>query len=472
MGQVTRDNKDALNITLNVKIESADYLDKFKTEMEKHRSKSHMKGFRKGKTPIGLIKKMYGKAVMADAVNDAIQRTLFNFLETENIKYLGQPLPAEGEQIEEFDYNNPKDYELKFEVGLQPEYTIIGADSSNTYTKLKIQIPESEIDTEMENLRKRAGQNQPVEEPIMAKDLVKIQAEELEDGKSKDNGWASTFSILVDEHLNPSFSDDLIGKKKGDALTFKVSEIEKDRDEAYVRKYILNVEEADKDTVIGDHFMGEVIEVGRISPAELNQEFFDKVFGEGKVSSEQEARAEMKNRLSEYYDNSSDQLLYRDVQKNIMDSTPMDMPAAFLERWLAVANEKTAEEAKNEYKTFAKGLSWTLIRRDLVEKFELKVAEEELLEGFKARVRQYFGGYGDELVILNTANRLMEDQKQVESMYQELVTNKLFKRLGEEVTLKEEQISKEDFEKKIKAAQESDNADLAPTSEEVVEEVE
>jgi len=373
--------------------------------------------------------------------------------------------------IEEFDFNNLGSYSLKFDLGLVPDYTITGADSSASYTKLKVEIPESDIDQELEAARKRAGKNEPVEDAIEAKDMVKIEANEMEGDAAKEDGWATTFSVLMDDHLNPTFSEKIKGKKTGDELTFKVSEIEKDRDEAHVRKYFLNVTEADEDTVIGDDFKGKIIEVSRIALADLDQEFFDKAFGEGKVSSEEEARKELKEHISKYYVNSAEQLLYRDIQKGIMDATPFDMPNAFLERWLTVANEKTPEEAKKEYKTFAKGLSWTLIRRDLVEKYKLEVNEEELLEGFKARVRQYFGGYGDELVILNTANRLMEDRNQAESMYQELATAKMFKKLAEEVSVKEESISKEDFEKKIKEIQAEDNAAIEPTAEEVAEEV-
>ncbi|NNE29300.1 MAG: hypothetical protein HKN16_06670 [Saprospiraceae bacterium] len=471
MGQVLREEIDALNINLTVNIDKEDYEKKFKEEMDKYRRKSHMKGFRKGKTPIGLIRKMYGKAVMADVINETIQRTLFNYLEEEKIKYLGQPIPAEGEIIEEFDLINLKPYSLKFDLGLVPDYTIAGASTTDTYSKIVVQIPEEDVTEELESVQKRAGKNEPVEEPIIAKDLVKIEAEEMDGNAKKESGWATTMTIMADDNLDADFSKELMGKKTGDELNFQVSKIEKDRTEEYIRKYLLQVDDADTETVIGDDFQGKIIEVSRITPATLDQEFFDKVFGEGKVSSEEEAKKEIRDRISAYYDTSAEQLLYRDIQKGVMDATPMEMPHAFLERWLAVANDKTKEEAKKEYKTFAKGLRWTLIRRDLLDKFELEISEEELLEGFKKRVREYFGGYGDELVILNTANRLLEDQKQVENMYQELATEKLFKKLTSEVTLAEQKVTKSEFEEAVKAAQEADNSDIASESPEVAEEV-
>lgn len=472
MAQVIREDIDDLNISLNVSIGPDDYKRKFTEEMDKYRRKSHMKGFRKGKTPLALIKKMYGKAVLADVINETIQRKLFAYMDEEKIKYLGQPLPADGEIIEDFDFNNLGEYKLKFDLGLSPEYTIKGIDSSDIYEKIKVEIPKEDVDKDMEAMQKRAGKNEPVEAPIELKDLIKIEAEELEDGKVKENGWATTFTIFVDENLNPEFSKDLLGKKNGDVLEFQISQIEKDRSEEYVRKYLLQVPDADADTVIGDDFTGKIIEVGRVQPAEMNQEFFDKVFGEGNVSSEEEARNKIKEQIEGYYNSSAEQLLYRDIQKNILDSTEIAMPDKFLERWLAVANDLTPEQAAKDYKSFAKGLRWTLVRRDLMEKFELKVEEEELLDGFKSRVRQYFGGYGDELVILNTANRLMEDKEQTENMYQELATSKLFKKLAETISVNEKSMSKEDFEAKVKEIQAADNADIQASSTEVAEEVE
>lgn len=475
MANVTREDIDDLTLALTISISVDDYKSQFQKEMEKHRSKSHMKGFRKGKTPMGLIRKMYGGAVLADVINDSLQKELFAYLSEEKLNYLGQPIPAEGEKLTDFDPNNLVDYQLKFELGLAPEFEIKGIGSGDIFTKKIVEIPESEIIENLEGIQRRLGEQKEVDDAIQEKDLVKIDAIELENGKSKENGWASSFSVLFDTQLFPTFSDSIQGKKAGDSIVFKVSEIEKDRDEAYVRKYFLNVQEADENTPIGDDFMGTITAVSRIETAEMNQEFFDKAFGEGKVSSEAEAKENIKSQIGNHYAASSDQLVYRDLQKSILDNTEFALPEAFLKRWLSMTEEKTNEQLEADFPTFSKGLKWTLIRQKLIDSHKLEVEEEEMLEGFKGRIRSYFGGYGDELVILNTANRLMQDKKQVDQMYQELITDKLFKAIAGDVSLTEQMVTKEAFEAIIKEIQAEDNAAAGENNaeeEEIAEEVE
>ena len=476
MATVVREDIDELTLALNINISQDDYAPKFKQEMENHRKKSHMKGFRKGKTPMALIRKMYGRAVMADVVNEAFQKELFAYLENEKLEYLGQPIPAEGEVLSDFDPNNLKDYSLKFELGLAPDFEIKGIGNSDVFNKMVIEVPNEDVEEEFLGIRKRLGVNNEVDDSVQEKDMVKIDAEELEEGKKKEGGWATSFSVLFDEQLNPSFYELIKGKKKGTKIKFKVSEIEKDRDADYVRKYFLNVEEADKDTAIGDDFEGTITAVERVTPAEVNQEFLDKAFGEGKVENEAGAKENLRGQIEGYFAKPSEQLLQRDIQKAIIEQTEIALPEAFLKRWLKMTEEKSDEQLNSDFPNFTKGLKWTLIRRKLIESENLEVSEEEMLEGFKDRIRSYFGGYGDELVILNTANRLMEDQKQADQMYQELITEKLFGALSQKVTVAEETVSKDTFNERVQKIQEEDKAAQANVAaaqeEEAVEEIE
>ena len=475
MANVTREDIDDLTLALTISITKEDYQAKFKKEMEKHRQKSHMKGFRKGKTPMGLIRKMYGGAVLADTVNETLQHELFAYLSDEKLNYLGQPIPADGEMLSDFDPNNLVDYNLKFELGLAPEFDIKGISGADIYKRKMVDIPLESVTEDLEGIRRRLGEQAEVDDVIGDKDLVKIQADELENGAKKENGWATSFQVLFDTQLSPVFSELIKGKKKDDEIQFKVSEVEKDRDEAYVRKYFLNVEDADADTIIGDDFTGKIISVSRIQPAEMNQEFFDKAFGDGKVSNETGAREEIKRQIEDYYKGSSDQMVYRDIQKMMLDNTTIALPEAFLKRWLKMTEEKTDEQLASDFPTFANGLKWTLIRQKLIETHNLEVPEEEILEGFKTRIRSYFGGYGDELVVLNTANRLLQDKKQVDQMYQEMITEKLFKALAEEVTIEDEKLTKEAFEAHVKAIQAEDSPEVSQNDseeEEIVEEIE
>lgn len=453
MAKVVKEEIGELNIVLDINLTKEDYEPKFKSELNKYRKKAHIKGFRKGKTPLGFIKKMYGTAVLAEVINEQIQNALNGHIEEEKLNVLGQPIPVDDQEELDFDPSNLKDFNFKFELGLAPEFELAGLDSGTSFNRHAVEIEDTMIDEDLENARKRGGEQTPVEGAIEENDMVSFNAEELDGDQPKENGWATTFSVLVNQLSSEDFKKELMSKKTGDKVKFNINELEADKDEEYIRKYFLNVSEEDEDVEIGAEFEAEIGEVKRVMPAELNQEFFDKAFGEGKVSSEEEARAKIGEEIQKYFDRQAESLLFRDFREKLMEVNDVKLPDQFLRRWLKMSNENvTDEDIEKEYDVFAENLKWSLIRGKATQKFELEVTDEEIVEGFKDRVRSYFGGYGDELIILNTANRLMEDRKQVDQMYQELISDKLFHAVKEVVTIEDQKISSKDFEEEIKKA--------------------
>ncbi len=459
MTKVVREDIDNLNAVLRVNLTKGDYDAKLKSELNKYRKKAHMKGFRKGKTPMGLVKKMYGNAVLVEVINEMLQSSLSSYMSEENLNILGQPIPSASQEEMNFDINDLQDYHFAFDLGLAPEFEVQGLSADNSFERYAVAIDEAMIDDDLMGVRKRIGERTQVEDDIEERDMVSLNAEELDGDQLKENGWATTFSILVDNLANDDFKEDIKKKKKGDKIRFNIYELEKDRDAAYVEKYLLNIGENDDASGIGAHFEAEIGEITRVVPATLDQAFFDKAFGEGIVKSEEEARTKIESEIQKYYDRQSESLLFRDFQNNLIEQNPLTLPDQFLKRWLKESNENVdAETIEKEYDSFAENLKWSLVRAKTVKKFDLKVGEEELFEGFKDRVRQYFGGYGDELVILNTANRLMEDEKQVDQMYQELISDRLFNAIREVVTINDKAIGSKEFDEVIKKAREEAEA--------------
>ena len=276
-------------------------------------------------------------------------------------------------------------------------------------------------------LSRRFGERESIDTDIEENDVITFNAEELDGDSLKENGWATTFDILVERIGKEDLKKEVTSKKKGDKIRFNINDVEKDSSPQHVRKYLLNVTEGDEDVEIGEMFEATIEDVKRIAPAELNQELFDKVFGEGNVNSEEEVRTKIEEDITRYYDNQAESLLFRDLQDYMLEQNDLELPDAFLKRWLVASDEKNTKElVEQEYDKFARNLQWSMIKGKLASKFELEVAEEEIVEGFKDRVRGYFQGQGNELIVLNTANRLMEDQKQVNQMYEELMSEKLF----------------------------------------------
>ncbi len=469
MSNVVKTDSDQLNSVLTVTFTPEDYQPKLKSQLEKYRKNAHMKGFRKGKTPMGFIKKMHGRAILADVINESLQSEVNKYLKESEIEILGQPLPREDSPEFDFDINNLGDFVFKFDLGLAPTFEVVGLDADNTFERLTVNVSDDKIGEELESLRKRAGERQDMEGEIVPNDMITIQAEEQEDGKAKKDGWATTFNVLVDT-LEEDIRTDLLTKKTGDSFKFNIYKLEKDRTEEYVKKYLLSVGENDTDTVIGEEFEGKITNIGRVMPAELDQAFFDKVFGEGNVKSEEEAKAKMEEEVAKQYTRSAESLLFKDFQEDLLAKNPLELPEAFLKRWLKFNNEEATDEMiEKDFSVFAENLKWSLIRSKAVRKFDISISEDEIVEAFKDRIRSYFGGYGDELVILNTANRLMQDQKQVDQVYQELIADRLFESIKENVTLKDKKVSIEELEEKIKVAREEAEAAQKPANEEIEE---
>jgi trigger factor len=455
MSKVVREDVGSLSAVLTLTVTKADYEPKLDLELNKHRKKAQLKGFRKGKTPMGFIKKMYGRAILADAINELIQKELTNYISEQKIQILGQPLPSEDQEEFDFNINELRDYTFKFDIGLAPEFEVEGLSDESVFERYAVEVNDTLIEKDIEAAQKRFGTRSSVDEKIEENDVVTLNAEELDGDKPKEKGWATTFDILVSQIEDEAVKKALIGKKKGIKVRFNIFKLEKHGTEESTRKYLLNVGENDAEVQIGENFEAVVEEIKRVEPAELNQEFFDKYMGEGVAKNIEEVKSKIEADILKYYDRQSESLLFRDFQDFMLEKNKLELPDTFLKKWLIASSEQnSADIVEKEYDNFAKNLQWSLIKGKIAKKFDLKVEEEEVFEGFKARVRNYFQGYGDELVILNTANRLMQDEKQVDQLYQELMSDKLFEAVRDVVTVKDKKISSDDFDEVIKKARE------------------
>lgn len=453
MSKVVREDVGNLSAVLTLTVTREDYEPKLDIELNKHRKKAQLKGFRKGKTPMGFIKKMYGRAILADVINEMIQKELTRYLAEEKIQILGQPLPSEEQEEFDFNINELIDYRFKFEIGLAPEFEVEGLTDESVFERYAVEIKEALIEKDIEAARKRFGNRNSVEDKIEENDVLTFNAEELDGDLVKENGWATSFDLLVSQIEDEAIKKQLLGNKLGAKVRFNIYKLEKNSTKESVRKYLLNLGESDADVEIGENFEAVIQEIKRIEPAELDQEFFDKYLGEGVVTNIDDLKAKVEADIVKYYDRQSESLLFRDFQDFLLEKNQLQLPDEFLKKWLVASSEQnTAELVEREYGNFAQNLKWSLIKGKIAKKFDIKVDDDEVFEGFKQRVRNYFQGYGDELVVLNTANRLMENEKQVDQMFQELMSDKLFEVIRGIVTIKDKKINSEDFDKVIQQA--------------------
>jgi trigger factor len=196
-----------------------------------------------------------------------------------------------------------------------------------------------------------------------------------------------------------------------------------------------------------------------MKPADMDQAFFDGYFGPDKVKSEDEARTMIKEEIGKYYATQADSYMYRDIMEGLIEHNKMDLPEPFLKRWLKATNEKlTEEELEKEFPDFVKNLKWTLIRGEIAKTEEIEVKPEEIQQNIATQVRQYFGQYGmGEEYINSTVQRMMQDRNQINKVYEELLSEKVFKVVGDRVNKKVDKISLDDFKDKVKVMNEKLN---------------
>lgn len=455
MPKVVREDIDALNAVLTVTIEREDYEQDFKNELIKLKDRAAMKGFRKGKTPIGFLKKMYGKGLLSELISDMLQKQLGEVMSDEKITFMGQPIPMEGQKAVKFDYDSTEPYSFQFELGKAPEFELAGLDKNTSYDFFKVAVSDETVMERLEMARKQTGEQAATTEPIAAGDMINFSAVELDGDAPKADGWKTTFSVLFDKLAEGPTKEALLGKQKGHSAKFNIFELEEGASREFVKKYLLNFTQADLDegTETGEMYEGTVESVTRQAPAELTQEFYDKVFGPGEVSDLESAKARIAESLSGAQQGQADSMLYRELRTRLieMNRAAMPLPSEFIKRWLKVSQEKDVDRILNNFDGFSDDMRWSLIKDKLFKQFDIQVEEEEIKEMAYNRVASYFGGYGDSAMLEPVVKRMLEDQETVNGIANEVLGDKLFRKMKESVKLNEVSTSSEDLKAKYDA---------------------
>jgi trigger factor len=469
MAKITREDIDALNLKFTVEIAEADYVSALDKELKKYRQHAQLKGFRKGKTPMSAVRKMFGRQVFSQVINDQLQEAVNEFLSDDTLNYLGQPIPSADTPEIDLDVRTKGDYTFKFDLGLAPDFEVQGLADGHTFEYLKVVPGEDKIAEDLLNLRRRSASPTEVDSEVEESDIITVTGVELVGGLPKVDGITHDFTLFV-RNTQEAVQQELIGKHVGDSVRVNVFELEKNTSEKHVRQYLLGLKEEDEREVSPD-FELTIDKISRVIPREMDQAFFDEAFGEGKVTSEEEARAHIKEEYGSGYAKSADALLFRDMQEYLMEQNQLEFPEAFLKRWLVMSNDKNTEEGvEQEFANFAKGLQWTLIREKLVKHFELEVTPEELRAGFAEQVMGYFVAsrpeWMDDSMIDNMVNRMMQDEKAVRERYDEVLTDKVAEALKEGYTLQEKEVNPDEMQQLIEEARAKFEAESALLDEE------
>ncbi len=423
---------DDLNLEVTISIAAEDYSDNRKKRLNDYRRKAEFKGFRKGMVPMSLVEKMYGQTALVDSVNDVISESLNNFIQENKLRVLGEPLPAENQKEHEWVAGN--EFEFTFDIAENPEvnFELSKEDEVVYYT---ITVTETAKNEMKDNLLRQYGS---LEEGEAAKedDFIIV---DFEQGETKVEG---TYVALrnVAEAARASF----VGVKPGDVLDVNVNEaFENETDRASMLK--VNKDElANLDPM----FKMTVKNVKTFVNAPLTEETFEKIFG---VKTEAEFDEKVEERIRAEYTQEADFRFSKDAKTFLLEKAGITIAEKFLKRWVYVVNEGkfTMEDIEKDWDLFIIDYKWQMVRNYLMDKYNVKIEEADLLASAKGFAAYQFAMYGmnnvPEEQLEAFAKNILSQEEQGRRILDQVENEKTFAAVREVVTLKKKKISVEKF---------------------------
>lgn len=444
---IVRKDLDQSNAILTLQIEKADYAEKVAKSLREYSKKANIPGFRPGKIPAGLVQKMYGKAMVAEEVNKMVSEELYKYINDNKINLLGEPLPNETEQ-QALDFNTQENFEIKFDIGLAPEFDVQLSTKDNI-DFYNIAVSDEMIENQVKSYTSRYGKYIQ-EEVVEANDMLKGELLELADGKVNESGInvtdaVLTPSVIADEAIKAQF----VGATKGTVIIFNPSKAFENEAEI---SSLLKISKDEVKNVDAD-FQFTIQGITRYHESEIDQEFFDKIYEPGTVSSEEEFRAKIKANIEENLISDSDYKFGVDAQKALLEKyNNLVFPDAFLKRWVLATNKNlTKETLEEDFPKMIEDLKWQLIKDKIVKKFEIKVENEDVEEYAKKITKAQFAQYGmvgmDDEMISNYAKEMLKKEETLKGIVDRVIDNKVYNTVKQVVTINTKDVTIEEFNK-------------------------
>lgn len=436
---ITKTNVDELNAVVTVPVSKEDYSGKVQKVLADYRKNASIPGFRKGAVPMSLIQKQYGKAILLEEVNKVLQEKLNNYLVQEKLDILGNPLPKVSG---DFDWDQ-EDYTFDFELGLAPQFSV-DLTAKNKITHFKIVADDKMLNDQVERIQKQYGK-------LISKDTV----EEGDDLKvtfvNEESGINNTTSLSLDVFKDKKTAKKFVGKKIGDVVEVSTKGLFDDDHK------LMDYLKVDHDLVHGlDVKVNATIDgVTTSEKAELNQELFDKLFGEGVVSSVEEVKAKIKEDAEKQFVQQADQKFLNDVTEFLLESTSFELPSEFLIKWLQNSGEKqlTEAEAREEFAKSEKGLRYQLIEGKVMAENKLQITFEDLKAYTSELIKKQMAQFGQmdptQEDIDGIVARVMSNQEEVKRLSEQVMNEKMLTLFKEKVKAKTKEVSYEQFVKEM-----------------------
>jgi len=418
---ISKQDVDVLNAVVTIEVGPADYEKRVEDALKKVQRQANMPGFRPGKVPVGMVKKMYGKSILADELNKMLNDSIHKYITENKIEILGNPLPKEDEKV---DFETGKSFTFKYDLGVARSLEVEVADKI-AFDFLSEKVDDALIEKYIKDVRRNYGT--PINPEVAGeKDVVFVDINELDEtGAIKAGGVFKSTSLGLERLKSEVAKKKLLGAKKEDKIVLTNTELYADPIEASVGLSI----EKEAAEALNCNLQLTVKNIARMEDAELNEELFKKVYGDGNIKTEEEFRNKIKEELGKMFEQDSDRKFYENVEKTLIDKINPSLPEEFLKRWLMAVNDKpvTLEQIEKEFESWSRMMKWKLIENKIVKNHKLSVTQEEALEEAKRFVKSQYARYGqvpDEAEVDKVALDILKKEKEAEKVYENVFYTK------------------------------------------------
>ena len=443
MPNVTFEKTGNVTGRISVKVSKEELNEQLTAELKKQRGKVAMKGFRKGKTPLSTLRKMMGNQILGQILDDTIRESLFGHIEENDIKLIFSPVPVDNNQPM-ITATTLADLNMEYDVALEPEFEL--QLPTQTFEKLVLDTNEKFLDEQVENMLKRAGENEEVADgTVEEEDILDVTITEMGPLEEKITNETKLYVAgLADEG-----KELLLGKKQGDVVeNVDLTKLEKNSEQTFINKYLLGLEDADTD-VSGKAFSVTIDKISRVVPAEMNEEFFVKFDASGETKTEEDLRAKIAKDNSDGFNAQGSSMVNFEIQRALVEGNDIELPLEIM--------KDIHEEGGNggTFEDFQKGVRWMLIRNKFAAENEVKLEYDDLKAEAVASLMSMLGGQRPDFLtdefIDNYVGQMLQDEKQREQLSSNAIEKKIMNALQRRVEIKDKPLDADAFNEAIKA---------------------
>ena len=440
--EITLNKKNNTEGLIKIKLTEGDYQPHVEEKVKDYARKANIKGFRQGKVPSGVIKKMFGKSIMVDEINHLLSHKLSDYIKDNKLKIIGDPLPDQ-EKARLIDWETQKDFEFEYQIGMVEDFTYTLSPSVKVKA-YKIDIDDKVLEDTLTDLKTRFGKvSYP--ETTEANDNIFGSLTSKDGSINREHAFISIQKVAKKEQSK------FIGKKKDEEVELELDKAFADAD---VKAQLLGISEEEAKDAKGTYTF-KISTISRTEPAEVNQELFDKVFGKDAVTTEDAFIAKIRETIGENYKRETDHFLAHHIEDYFLDHTKISIPDEFLKNWLkATSNGQVTDEIlEKEYKDYVRGLKWDLIKNKIAEDREIKVEAEEVRNKAKDMILAQFGGQAFAEQLKDRMDAIADNYLQNENgqnfmkLYNQLKNEKIVEYIKSNISIDEKKVSVEEFKK-------------------------